>query len=126
MKTNGPCINHPALSLKNLSHSDTETKRVNFKTVVAQPPRALGRLSDPHGLKPLGPTVRFPRMTAAITSAPVCSFLGPQDKKESEGHSTFPQHVGMWNKQPKVGLLRSTLATTVCVLVGILLDVPQR
>ena len=65
-------------------------------------------------------------MTAAITSAPVCGFLGPQDKKESEGRSTFPQHVEMWNKQPKVGLLRSTLATTVCVLVGILLDVPQR
>lgn len=51
MKTNGSYINHPALLLQNLTYSDMETARVNFKIMAAQP---LGGLrttwSHQHGL----------------------------------------------------------------------------
>lgn len=76
MKTNGPYINPPALLLKNLAYSDMET-RVNFKVVAAQPLGGLGTtLGHPHGLKPVGPIMRPPRMMAAISSAAVCCFSG--------------------------------------------------
>lgn len=34
MKTNGSYINHPALLLQNLTYSDMETARVNFKIMA--------------------------------------------------------------------------------------------
>lgn len=77
MKTNGSYINHPALLLKNLTYSDMETTRVNFKIIAAQP---LGGLrttwSHLHSLNQWVPQWGFPEWWQPLVHPPVCCFSG--------------------------------------------------